>query len=60
MTAAYALALQILAHPELMDALFVRTPKDKLIKQWCDAKDNGDLDRAQEIEFEFEELEERA
>lgn len=43
---------------DLLDFLFVRTPHDKLVRDWCYAKDDGDLDRVQEIELELEELRE--
>ena len=44
---------------EFLEVLFVRTPRDKLIYEWCQAKDRGDIDAWEEIEMiELEELEE--
>jgi hypothetical protein len=44
---------------DLLDNVLTRTPRDKLIRDWCKARDSGDIDAWEEIELELEEFEER-
>ena len=41
---------------DILDALFARAPYDRLVLEWCDAKDRNDTERAREIEIGLAEL----